>query len=248
MCTVSYIPTEDGFLLTSNRDENPERPRSIPPQKFEHKNQALFYPKDALAGGTWIVTSEKDYTLCLLNGAFEKHKHEPPYKKSRGLVVLEFYNYDTKNDFVKDYDFRGIEPFTLLIIRFNGDKELTELRWNGETLFVNDKDVTKAHIWSSSTLYETSIIKKREILFAEFLNENTLVNQEQIIGFHSEKDETDPYNSFMMNRSKNMRTVSTTSIFRTQEYIKMVYHDIISEKTYRYRIMQMNSTCEKFEE
>ena len=244
MCTVSYIPTEDGFVLTSNRDESTGRPRSLPPQKFEHTSQSLFYPKDTLAGGTWIVTSEKVYTLCLLNGAFVKHKHEPPYKKSRGILVLEFFNYPDLNTFITEYDFTGIEPFTLLVVYFSNDvKELTELRWDGKTLHINEKHALEPHIWSSSTLYEPAIAGQRENMFADFLSKNPAPEQDEIIGFHSQKDENDPINSIVMNRNGMMRTVSTTSIHRTQDFIKIVYNDILLNKTYRFRIMQMNSSC-----
>ena len=246
MCTVSYIPTKDGFILTSNRDESTGRSRSLPPQKFEHASQSLFYPKDTLAGGTWIVTSEKVYTLCLLNGAFVKHKHEPPYKKSRGILVLEFYNYPDLNTFITEYDFAGIEPFTLLVVYFlNGGKKLTELRWDGRTLYINKKHALESHIWSSGTLYEPAIAAQRENMFADFLAKNTSPEQDEIIGFHSQKDEKDPINSIVMNRSGLMRTVSTTSIHRTQNFIKMFYNDILVKKIYRFRIMQMNSTCDE---
>ena len=54
MCTVTYLPLEnDGFILTSNRDESPMR-KTIPPKKYLENGVELAYPKDQLAGGTWI--------------------------------------------------------------------------------------------------------------------------------------------------------------------------------------------------
>ena len=52
MCTVTYLPQEnDGFILTSNRDESPMR-KTIPPKKYVENGVELIYPKDQLAGGT----------------------------------------------------------------------------------------------------------------------------------------------------------------------------------------------------
>ena len=87
MCTVTYLPLEnDGFILTSNRDESPMR-KTIPPKKYLENGVELAYPKDQLAGGTWIGASTKNRLVCLLNGAFKKHERNSYYKMSRGLVV-----------------------------------------------------------------------------------------------------------------------------------------------------------------
>ena len=73
MCTVTYLPLEnEGFILTSNRDESHIR-KTIPPKKYVENGVELAYPKEQLAGGTWIGASTKNRLVCLLNGAFKKH-------------------------------------------------------------------------------------------------------------------------------------------------------------------------------
>ena len=57
MCSVSFVPLEDGFLLTSNRDEKRFRP-TIEPKIYLENKVKLLYPKDEKAGGTWIVSKE----------------------------------------------------------------------------------------------------------------------------------------------------------------------------------------------
>lgn len=89
MCTVTYLPVSTGFVLTQNRDEAPTRSPQIISKEKRFGTELLF-PKDTKAGGTWIATARDGRTACLLNGAFEKHKHEPPYRLSRGLVLLDF--------------------------------------------------------------------------------------------------------------------------------------------------------------
>ncbi|MBK9018424.1 MAG: NRDE family protein [Saprospiraceae bacterium] len=39
---------------------------------------SLIFPRDTAAGGTWIAASDTNRVACLLNGAFVKHKHQPP--------------------------------------------------------------------------------------------------------------------------------------------------------------------------
>ena len=75
MCTVTIIPQENnGFVLTSNRDEAPDRV-SLAPDFYLVDGIKLLFPKDKM-GGTWIGVSEKNRVVCLLNGAFEKHERK----------------------------------------------------------------------------------------------------------------------------------------------------------------------------
>ena len=82
MCTVTYLPLgNNDFILTSNRDEDPKR-KTIPPKEYLEDGVKLTYPKDELAGGTWIGLSEKSRLICLLNGGFTKHSREESYRMS----------------------------------------------------------------------------------------------------------------------------------------------------------------------
>ena len=104
MCTVTYIPNKDGFILTSNRDENAARsPKNI--TRIDQNGTELVFPRDTTAGGTWIAVSETNRMVCVLNGAFDKHKHRPPYRRSRGLLVLDFFNFPNAESFFEEVDF-----------------------------------------------------------------------------------------------------------------------------------------------
>ena len=76
MCTVTIFPTRNNdFVLTSNRDETPNR-ISLKPDFYNIEDTKMLYPKDKLAGGTWIGISEKNRVICLLNGGFKIHKRQ----------------------------------------------------------------------------------------------------------------------------------------------------------------------------
>ncbi|MEO0339976.1 MAG: NRDE family protein, partial [Bacteroidota bacterium] len=89
MCTVTFIPQQgQDFILSSNRDEQASRsPQGL--SRIDQFQKELLFPRDTEAGGTWIAASNKDQVVCLLNGAFELHHRQPPYRKSRGIMVLE---------------------------------------------------------------------------------------------------------------------------------------------------------------
>jgi uncharacterized protein with NRDE domain len=85
MCTVTLIPKgTNNFVLTSNRDEAPNR-HTLSPDFYNIENTKLLFPKDEVAGGSWIGVSEKQRVLCILNGGFEKHERKATYRLSRGV-------------------------------------------------------------------------------------------------------------------------------------------------------------------
>src|SRR6476619_3650958 len=114
MCTVSFVPfTKNHFILTSNRDETTARGLASSPVIIEKETYKLVCPIDPLASGTWIAASNYGDMICLLNGAFKRHKHLPPYRKSRGLVVLDYFDTGEPEKFAAEYDLSNIEPFTM---------------------------------------------------------------------------------------------------------------------------------------
>jgi hypothetical protein len=42
MCFVTYLPYQQGFVLTSNRDEHVERPKALPPKNIHLKVSRCF--------------------------------------------------------------------------------------------------------------------------------------------------------------------------------------------------------------
>ncbi len=226
MCTVSFLPIPDsGFILTSNRDEQHHRAPALPPKEYELETTSVVFPKDTQAGGTWIATSGKT-TVCLLNGAFAFHASRPPYRKSRGLMVLDFFSYASVEAFTTQYSFENIEPFTLLVVSQEPYLELTEIRWTESSqLHVTPKSVTQPHIWSSATLYDAPIRQKREDWFATWLAQHPDYQMADIVHFHQTAGTEDVTQSLLMHRP-SVGTISITSIASTPQHTSVWYKDL----------------------
>lgn len=227
MCTVTYIPQEGNqYILTSNRDEQASRsPQNI--TKVAQKGVELIFPRDEGAGGTWIAVANTDRVVCLLNGAFDQHQRNPPYRKSRGIMVLEFFEYENTTQFLKKYEFQGMEPFTMIICE---QGKLIEFRWDGEQVFVKELDTAAQHIWSSSTLYTPEIKEKRREWFAAWQKQNEQYDLKAIMDFHRNAGDGDPFNDVIMNRNGIVQTVSITNIIRKKTQIDLHYHDLLNQR------------------
>ncbi|MEZ4987030.1 MAG: NRDE family protein [Saprospiraceae bacterium] len=127
------------------------------------------------AGGTWICTGSNGRLVCLLNGAFEHHAHRPPYRRSRGLVVLDVFLFSMVTDFLSEYDLTGIEPFTMIIAEPDA---LWELRWDENSQrHVASLARNLPHIWSSATLYSEEYGSEEQCCSIDGNRKNTLLNK-----------------------------------------------------------------------
>ena len=223
MCTVTYLPIgPSGFILTHSRDEKAIRPAAQSPRTVNIGGRSVTFPKDPQGMGTWIASSN-GLTVCLLNGAFVPHQPQPPYRHSRGLVVLDVFDYVSIDAFIQHYPFAGLEPFTLLLAETG---RLTELRWNGKRLFMSEKDTKKPHIWSSVTLYTAEVVQERVRWFAQWQQQISYWSVAGIRAFHKTAGDGDAGNALRMNRSQ-YNTVSLTSVLSNGTQTEMIYEDLM---------------------
>ena len=223
MCTVTLIPTgANNFVLTSNRDEAPNR-NTLSPNFYIIKDTKLLFPKDELAGGSWIGVSGKQRVLCVLNGGFRMHERKASYKASRGVVMKDLLIADNLDKAINDYNLEGIEPFTLVIVEWNSSMEFKELVWDG-----NDKHFQELplapKIWSSSSLYNSEMKKERLQWFDTFKGAHYL-SSNSILEFHKSAGEGNEDYGVIMDRFF-VKTTSITQIFKTESKVSMNFENL----------------------
>ena len=229
MCTVSFVTSNGKTIITSNRDEKVIRQSAIPPKNYTIKGKNIIFPKDPKAGGTWYAIDANGTIVVLLNGATEKHKVELPYRKSRGLIVLDIIGSASPKDFWQEIDLENIEPFTLVL--FQNDK-LFQLRWNGnnkETLQLNPKN---NYVWSSSTLYPKEIREKRSAWFDTFLDLNSEISETEMLHFHRYTEEKNQENGLVINRNNEMKTLSITQSVIEMNKVAILHYDLIANEDF----------------
>jgi hypothetical protein len=240
MCTVTFLPfNQREFILTSNRDEDVNRISALPVQEYKVNDRTVFFPKDQKANGTWIAYDVKGYTLCLLNGANKPHTPKSNYKKSRGLVLLDFYFYNEPEDFAKLYDFVGIEPFTLILAYSCSDTEsvkLYELKWDGLKVELITHDSSLPQIWSSVTLYSPEIISERKNWFEVWLSKHSSYTTDNILFFHHFGGNGSTDNDLVMNRTSK-KTISICCINKSITHTDIIYEDIVNKKLHKSKVI-----------
>jgi hypothetical protein len=242
MCTVTFIPVNNKIIITSSRDEKHWRSPAIPPSLYDAETGKILFPKDTDAGGTWVAAHENGNVIVFLNGGLIKHEPKPPYKKSRGLVLIDLI--DDKNPYNNflQTDLQNIEPFTAIIF---DEEKLFECRWDGEKKYHSALNIHEPHIWSSVTLYDEQIINKRKKWFQEWLKKNPSPSQNDILHFHQFTGDGDKHNDLLMNRDGFVFTVSITSIEIKENVALMQYADIKNQRTHEHGLAFTKATAPK---
>ncbi len=208
MCTLSYYHRNDGPIITANRDESPARNATGLSDYLSEKGNRYFITREPLHGGTNLVIGYRTRVSVLLNGAFGPHEFGKKYRMSRGLIVLESLEYPDLFDFSENFDFAGIEPFTMV----NFGDEIQEIRWDGNHISRKGYPKNEHHIWASAQLYAPGAIEKRRQWYADLTSSAQILETQNLFDFHQYGGDGDPQNDMVMNRSDLVRTISVSQV------------------------------------
>ena len=228
MCTVTLSPlsSEKSFVLTSNRDEAPGR-ATLPPDIYVEQGVKMLFPKDKLAGGTWLGVSERQRLLCLLNGGFKRHERKPFYGKSRGVVVKDLLAAENFAEAINAYNLREVEPFTLIVVEWHDSLKFSEVVWDGERKHLKNL-ILDTYIWSSSPLYSSEVKLEREKWFSHFRQEKGMT-PETALEFHLSAGKEDNINGVIMDRGF-VKTRSISQVVLSEEKLSFYYKDLETEE------------------
>jgi len=229
MCTLTIIPSAGQNIVTINRDESPSR-AAAPPGIKKLGQYRLWLAPEPVSGSSNLVYDVDNTTIAvLLNGAFEAHVHQPPYRKSRGQVVIDSFDFDSLEQMSESYDFGGIEPFTLVVINRHS---VSELRWDGKQESFAFIRANVPQMWSSTMLYRGIWQSERKGWFDKFLKEITNPTAEDMWWFHHNAGAYEPLNALVMNRMDKVKTVSITQLVLRNASTSIVLDDLVAGKTY----------------
>ncbi len=218
---------KNDFVLTSSRDEAPNR-LPLEPDFYKENSVNMLYPRDKVAGGTWIGVSDKNRLICLLNGGYECHTKKEKYKTSRGVVVKDLLAVNDIEKIVYDYNLDDIEPFTIVIADWNESLRFFELVWDGTKRHITTLPL-EPKIWSSATLYSSQMKAERLAWFDAYTSNNEL-KASSILNFHKTAGAENKNYGIIMDRGE-VKTTSITQVEKTSNTITMTYHSLDNDQT-----------------
>ncbi len=158
MCTLSFVPRRNGYVVAMNRDERRSRVEALPPHRFQFSEIAAVYPHEP-GGGTWIAVNDRSVTLALLNLG----DSSGPKQRSRGEIIpalIESLSMAEADIRLRRKSLRGYLPFRLVGI-FGGEGRVAEWRWSGRKLRRRSFPWRRQH-WFSSGLSDAQARRHRQ--------------------------------------------------------------------------------------
>lgn len=139
MCTLSWLPRADGYIVWHNRDESTARLPGAPPSVVQRGGLSALAPRDGQAGGTWIGVNELGLTLGIANlypaEGIAAGGMPPPGLVSRGRIIDDLLGAADSPEAVRQLgamDLGVFAPFTLAVM---DPESLPSLhRWDGGRL------------------------------------------------------------------------------------------------------------------
>ncbi len=222
MCTLTFVPTEDGYVAGMNRDEKLTRPRAIPPKRFDFPGATALFPRES-SGGTWIGCNSHGNLLALLNWNDVEPRFDGVNLRSRGVLIPELIGGD---DFAHAYaryaqlDLNGVFPFRL-IGAFPGESVIAEWRWDGLRRQEFKFAWGKRH-WFSSSVSDALARRERGRTCEKEKRDRSMDLVSWVKNLHQSHDPVPGPFSICVHR-KDAATVSYTEVRCSGEGISMSY-------------------------
>jgi len=221
MCTLTFIPKPNGYLLGMNRDERLTREPALAPEATTASNVSAVYPRES-GGGTWIGSNAAGITFALLNqnpGPQAKVK-----ERSRGEIIpaiLASSRFPEAMRGFQQLDLHGMLPFVLVGI-FPAEQIISQCQWDGDGLKFLRIGWDVRH-WFSSGVSDEMARKVRGSTCYEAWRRRDAGSAEWLRGLHASHSPVRGSFSVCVHRP-DAATVSYTEIAFSGGVLSMRYH------------------------
>jgi len=232
MCTVTFLPLADGYLLATNRDERRDRGAALPPSLRRLGGRRVVAPTDADAGGTWVAVDDLGRGLCILNGDRPPARPPPADAPSRGRLGLDLMEEPVRDAALERLERRRADgrlrerPFKLLVLEPGPTPLMHRIDWDGVQLAT--AETSEPSLAISSTFEPDAVARVRAEAFVELLErvaapaDELAAAQRRWHASHTpSRPEGDAYGVCM--HRPDARTVSLTAVAVTAGEVSMAY-------------------------
>lgn len=228
MCTVTYYPTGDGYMLFFNRDESRARPLCKSPRKTNSGKIEVIYPTDTASHGTWLAVNQIGITLCQLNALDYRNRYNTHGEKSRARIVKKLLSCHSEEDIRTTFNLLNVNHysgFELIAIIPRPDREPKILHWiwNGKIL-QSYHNHSGPQLWSTSPLPLDEIKVYRKNLWTELQVKNPVITWDVLKSFHCNEGEKPTERSLAM-KSDSIKTINISGILVSPDTVKFEYLD-----------------------
>jgi len=238
MCTVSAVPTRDGFRVACNRDEQISRPAALSPRRRNAGTRTALFPIDPVGGGTWIGVNDGGLTLALLNRNDRGSAHrQAGATRSRGIIIPSLLGHESIAavlEALSTLELSAYEPFHLCAITRT---EVAFASSDGCELSTARRPFVRPVMFTSSGLGDALVAGPRSKLFDGLVLAHERSWVEGQARFHMHRWPESPHLSVVMWRV-DARTVSRSLIDVSAGEIRFHYEPLAAWQSSRESLSQ----------
>jgi len=221
MCTLTFIPKPNGYLLGMNRDERLTRELALSPVPITTASLSAVYPRES-GGGTWIGSNAAGITFALLNQ--NPGPQASVKERSRGEIIpalMESAHFSEAMRRFQQTDLRRLLPFVLVGI-FPAEQIISQCQWDGNELKFLRIGWDVRH-WFSSGVSDEMARKVRGSTCYEAWRRRDAGSAEWLRGLHASHSPVRGSFSICVHRP-DAATVSYTEVAYGGGNLTMRYH------------------------
>ena len=221
MCTLTFIPKPQGYLLGMNRDERLTRELALAPVAITTASLSAVYPRES-GGGTWIGSNAAGITFALLNQ--NPGPQASVKERSRGEIIpalMESPHFPEAMRRFQQTDLRRLLPFVLVGI-FPAEQIISQCQWDGNELKFLRIGWDVRH-WFSSGVSDEMARKVRGSTCYEAWRRRDAGSAEWLRGLHASHSPVRGSFSICVHRP-DAATVSYTEVAHGGGELTMRYH------------------------
>ncbi|MDA7645651.1 hypothetical protein N8642_04755 [bacterium] len=223
MCTVTFIPSREGYRVGMNRDEHRTRVKGVFSGPRTQGQTQVVGPAEP-TGGMWIGANSFGVTYALLNW------YSRPFDGigkpiSRGKLVESVAWLGAKNEvqaYLVGQELKRFRPFRLVGV-FGAEKKVSEWCWDGIQLGLLEHSWKIRH-WASSGFDELGAQQARRNVFESLSDSSELNGSQWLRSFHRSHLPEKGAMSVCMHRSE-AATVSYTDFVVESGLVTVNYFD-----------------------
>jgi hypothetical protein len=208
MCTLSFVPKADGFLLGMNRDEQRSRAIASPPGAQRCGDFKALYPSEP-SGGTWVGINQSGLCVALINW-YSRPQYQGAPAFSRGAIIPRLLAMGTREEMDRSLlslPFDRLNPFRLFVIGKESDG-IAEYRTDNSGIERVDHPWITNH-WFSSGHDEATATEIRDSVCRKAATEHDAGTLHWLERLHASHDPEAGSDSICMHREDAV-TVSMT--------------------------------------
>ncbi len=151
MCTLSFLPESEGYIVGMNCDELKSRAAAGGPAVHRMGLAKAIFAQES-TGGSWIAATSRGNLLALLNWNQTGEERLEPKERSRGEIIPSLLKEDTSEETeqtLSHTELRDVNPSRLVGI-FPHEREIRQWKWDGVKVSSHLHEWERNHWFSSS--------------------------------------------------------------------------------------------------